>query len=157
MKANYCNTHTLSKWLKDGVIGVNDVVELQQELSKIRRVHDFMIEIGMPKKLVDFYAHPYVTSGYSMGETIEILYLGNSISVIDNREKYRGKYRGRETYGKVVINFSTKKDLREYLQLCYDIEHANYRTEEMFALCDRKSKLISKCIVDIKSRLKNVR
>lgn len=157
MKTNYCNTHALSKWAKDGIIGVSDVVGLQHELAKIRQVHDFLLGVAMPKKLVDYYENPYKTSGYSMGETIEIFYLFNLITIVDNREKYSGKYRGRENYGKVVINFSTKKDLREYLQLCYDIAHTKSRTSDMFDLCDRRAKLIGKCIVDNKSRLKQTR
>lgn len=60
-------------------------------------------------------------TGYSMGGYTIYRVNGKNLCERNLTKTYRGKYRGRETYGRVVVDF-TKKTLKEYCEKCSKIE-----------------------------------
>lgn len=100
----------------DRIISIEDAEKLMNYFGEIYDIHTRLKGL-VPNGLISYYEKPRVYSGYSMGEQIKCFFQGHLISEDDFRDKYRsGKYRGQETHGLVVINFPTKKRLREYLE-----------------------------------------
>ena len=62
-------------------------------------------------------------SGYSMGEDVYFVFKGNKFAYANKTSTYRGrakKYNRKISYGKIVINFKTKKDLKQCLTEFYN-------------------------------------
>ena len=132
--------------------------------GEIYNIHNRLVGL-VPKELIKYYQKPIVDSGYSMGEQIKVFYKGTLISEEDFREKYRsGKYRGRENHGLIVINFQTKKKLREYLEKCKELalhqeaaklrKWSNEDAEKNSVLYREQRKIIRDCIVYEESKIK---
>lgn len=108
------------RWERTHVITLEDAEKLMNYFGEIYDIHNRLVGLT-PKELIKYYEKPILDSGYSMGEEIKVFYQGTLISEEDFRKKYSGKYRGRENYGLIVINFPTKKKLREYLEKCKEL------------------------------------
>lgn len=108
------------RWERTNIITLEDAEKLMNYFGEIYDIHNRLVGL-VPKELIKYYEKPILDSGYSMGEQIKVFYNGNLISEADFRGKYLGKYRGRENYGLIVINFPTKKKLREYLEKCKEL------------------------------------
>lgn len=100
----------------DRIISIEDAEKWMEYFTEMYDIHTRLKGL-VPSGLIPYYEKPQVYSGYSMGEQIKCFLQGQLISEDDLRDKYRsGKYRGQETHGLVVINFPTRKKLREYLE-----------------------------------------
>lgn len=152
------------RWERTCIITLEDAENLMNYFGEIYDIHNRLIGL-VPKELIKYYEQPIVDSGYSMGEQIKVFYKGTLISEEDFREKYRsGKYRGRENYGLIVINFPTKKKLREYLEKCKELalhqEAAKLRkwssedAKKNSELYRELRKIIRDCIVYEESKIK---
>lgn len=151
------------RWERTCIITLEDAENLMNYFGDIYDIHNRLIGL-VPKELIKYYQRPTVNSGFSMGEQIKIFYKGTLISEDDFRKKYIGKYRGRENYGLIVINFPTKKKLREYLEKCKELA----LHQEKMKLCKWSSedakknselyqelrKIIRDCIVHEESKIK---
>lgn len=155
---------TLKRWERTSIITLEDAENLMNYFGEICDIHNRLMGL-VPKSLIQYYEKPIVDSGYSMGEQIKVFYNGNLISEDDFREKYRsGKYCGRENHGLIVINFATKKKLREYLEKCKELslhqKTANLRkwssedAEKNSVLYREQRQIILDCIVYEESKIK---
>ena len=88
-----------------------------EELLERLRVYDCLIACGIPQKMVHYYEHPSVGSGYSMGEKVIVRVGYKPIEIIDNRKEYAKTCRYSARHGMVVLNF-TKAALKKYVSLC---------------------------------------
>lgn len=153
------------RWERTCIITLEDAENLMNYFGDIYDIHNRLIGL-VPKSLIQYYEKPIVDSGYSMGEQIKVFYNGNLISEDDFRGKYRsGKYRGRENYGLIVINFPTKKKLREYLEKCKELalnqegcriceKWSSEDAKKHYILYREQQKIIRDCIVYEESKIK---
>lgn len=157
-------SYPIQRWERTNVITLEDAEMFMNFFGEIYDIHNRLIGL-VPKELIKYYEKPIVVSGYSMGEQIKVFYNGNLISEDDFREKYRsGKYRGRENHGLIVINFPTKKKLREYLEKCKELtlhqEECRIRKwssedeKKISELYQELKKIIRDCIVYEESKIK---
>lgn len=154
----------IQKWERTNVITLEDAEKFMNFFGEIYDIHNRLVGIA-PKELIKYYEKPILDSGYSMGEQIKVFYKGTLISEEDFREKYRsGKYRGRENHGLIVINFQTKKKLREYLEKCKELalhqeaaklrKWSNEDAEKNSVLYREQRQIICDCIVYEESKIK---
>lgn len=93
------------------------------------------------------------TSGYSMGEYIYFAFKGNKFAFIDNTSSYKGdakKYNRYITFGEIVINFKSKKQLKECVNEFYKyvLENPNANTFAWSKYIDlEQSKIKEKYII----------
>lgn len=93
-------------------------------------------------------------SGYSMGEYIYFAFKGNKFAYANKTSTYRGKakkYNRHISYGEIVINFKTKKELKQALTDFYNYVIANpntnyYNWDKYINL--EQSKIKEKYIID---------
>lgn len=108
----------IRKWKNNHYVSIEDAERWVEYFTMVCDIHT-RLKGFVPDKLIPYYQRPRIYSGYSMGEQIKVFFNGQLISEEDFRDKYRsGKYRGKENHGLIVINFPTKKKLREYLEAC---------------------------------------
>ena len=70
-------------------------------------------------------------SGYSMGEYVYFAFKGNKFAYANKTSTYRGrakKYNRHISYGEIIINFQTKKELKQGLTEFYNYVIANPNT-----------------------------
>lgn len=156
---------TLDDINNKGVISLDSAERYMNYFGEIYDIHN-RLSMYVPKTIVDYYERPVISSGYSMGEVVKVFFNGHLISEEDFTSKYRsGKYRGRENHGLIVVNFPTKKKLREYLEAMkiLTIKEQNNRTKGKITSEDileennlRQSarKLLLDCVLYEESRIK---
>lgn len=156
--------HYTERWERTCIITLEDAENLMNYFGEIYDIHNRLVGL-VPKELIKYYEKPIVDSGYSMGEQIKVFCNGELISEDDFRDKYKsGKYRGRENHGLIVINFPTKKKLREYLEKCKELalhqEAGNLRkwtsedAEKNSKLYQEQRQILRDCIVYEESKIK---
>lgn len=163
IEGNPIGAYYHERWERTHVITLEDAENLMNYFGDIYDIHNRLIGL-VPKELIKYYQRPILDSGYSMGEEIKVFYQGKLISEEDFRKKYSGKYRGRENYGLIVINFPTKKKLREYLEKCKELAlHQEAGKLRKWSSEDAKKnselhrelrKIIRDCIVYEESKIK---
>lgn len=93
-------------------------------------------------------------SGYSMGEYVYLAFKGNKFAYANKTSSYSGrakKYNRNISYGEIVINFKTKKELKQGLTEFYNYVIGNsninyYNWDKYIDL--NKSKIKEKYIID---------
>lgn len=123
----------------------NFYVNKKDECEKMLSKYDTLINLGIPKGKVQFYVSPTVSSGYSMGELVEVYCNGVLIEKIDNRKQYAKscKWRGSEKHGKIVLHFN-KTDLKKYVNL-YETRRDFDRRSNDYKLNNGYHELFEKC------------
>lgn len=152
------------KWDANRYISIKDAETWMEYFGEIYDIHTRLKGL-VPNNLIPYYEKPRVYSGYSMGEQIKCFFQGQLISEEDFRGKYRsGKYRGRENHGLVVINFPTKKKLREYLEELKKLTAMEQKdkmgkmsSDERIAMYNQSQairKILLDCVVHEESKIK---
>jgi hypothetical protein len=154
---------TQKKWESTCVITLEDAENYMNYFGEIYDIHTRLIGIA-PKELIKYYKKPIIDSGYKMGEQIKVFCKGVFISDEDFRTQYSGKYKGREKHGLIVINFPTKKKMRDYLEKCKSIaileqglrsNKTNINERELlYRLHQERKQLLVDCVVKEESRIK---
>ena len=124
---------------------VSDLDTLKRRLA----LYDALVAAGIPKRDVQFYDTPRTYSGYSMGETIVVRVNGNPVQAADLTKQYAKSCKYKPTHGYVVLDF-TKKDFREYVNLCKE----RATCKGLFMKGDTIRSLYGKALVASESRLK---
>jgi hypothetical protein len=153
----------IKRWDRTRIVTLEDAESFMNYFGEIYDIHNRLLGLA-PKELIQYYEKPIVDSGYSMGEEIKVFYQGNLISEDDFRKKYNGKYRGSENHGLIVINFPTKKKLREYLEKCKELslhqkddklrKWSSEDAEKNSLICQELRKIVRDCIVYEESKIK---
>lgn len=134
-------------------------VEMAEAYRNMVELYDRLIGAGIPKKMVQWFKFPSVSSGYSMGERVTIAVNGVDIAKRDQRKYYTGRYYGREKHGNIFIRLS-KRELREYVELCHeramlDDWREETTMEKRCANYERRMAIIEKGFVSIASTVKD--
>lgn len=163
VNGNPLGMFTSERWERTGVVTFADAERFMNYFKNVCDIHNKLVGI-VPKDLISYYAKPQVYSGYSMGECIKTYYKGMLISEEDLRKQYSGKYKGSETHGLIVIDFPTKKKLREYLEksketalLMEKRRRGTISSEECdkhALLCREIRKILYDCVVKEESKIK---
>ena len=134
-------------------------VEMAEAYRNMVELYDRLIGAGIPKKMVQWFKFPSVSSGYSMGERVTIAVNGVDIAKRDQRKYYTGRYYGREKHGNIFIRLS-KRELREYVELCREramLGDGCEKTifEKRCANYERRKAIIEKGFVSVASTVKD--
>ena len=107
--------------------------EMQQQVAKLNKnieIMDAVIKAGIPQSkahyIFDFVGNMFrVTSGYSMGETVDIEVVGERVIRINQEKEYARSCNWKANHGWVIINF-TKKDFRWMFDKAARIDKIQY-------------------------------
>lgn len=97
------------------------------ELTDLKTLYDSLVACGIPQGKAHYYVRNLCSSGYSMGEIVEVWCNGKLIDRVNNTKEYAKSCSWRAKHGLVVLNF-TKKALRRLIDINIGLEHAS-RTE----------------------------
>lgn|GEM_PF-6340482 len=139
----------------------NYIVEKFKEYEELKRVHDILHSFGVPYSLTGYFVdrtvnfHEHATSGYNMGETVEVYCCGHEIIKYDHTQEYARSCRWRARHGIIVFNFPTKKSLRDYCrslkELCDTTSEEEYMKKNK-EISDALTSYIDLDMSDISSR-----
>lgn len=102
----------------------NELLKNIEALNVQKRIYSTLKELGICRRLAQYFAVPVISSGYSMGEEV-IIYVGNTyIATEDARKYYKGDFKGRENHGRIFVRF-TKVDLKKYLEAWQTLDKAD--------------------------------
>ena len=107
--------------------------EMQQQVAKLNKnieIMDAVIKAGIPQSkahyIFDFVGNMFsVSSGYSMGETVDIEVIGERVIRIDQEKEYARTCKWNANHGMVIIEL-TKKDFRWMFDQAARLDEIHY-------------------------------
>lgn len=116
--------------------------ELQAEIAyyqKQLKTMDVLCK-NVPEKYAVCFDTMYISSGYSMGEVVRYSIKDEVIMEEDNCREYAGRNPYKAKHGLIVIDFKTKKQLKEY---CKEQKHLQCLKRQQNFIKNRLKNLIA--------------
>lgn len=139
-------------------------IELLQEQLKTMDV----LCKNVPEKYAVCFDTMYISSGYSMGEVVRYSIKDEVIMEDNNCREYAGQHPYKAKHGLIVIDFKTKKQLKEYcteqghLQWLkrqsnlYKNRYEELKSEEIFCKYNGYDERLSECLNKKEEVYKNI-